>query len=67
MERKEVKQDGKEGWRMVRWEEQSGKEKKRRLVRSRKHGGKGGMEEGGKKRGVGWKEGGQGEKEGRAG
>ena len=28
--------------------------KKRRLVRSRKHGGKEGMEEGGKKRGVGW-------------
>ena len=50
MERKEVEQGGKEGWRrMVRWEEQSGKEKKRRLVRSRKHGGKGGMEEGGKK------------------
>ena len=65
MERKEVKQDGKEGWRMVRWEEWKGK--KRRLVRSRKHGGKGGIEEGGKKRGVGWKEGGQSEKEGRAG
>ena len=43
------------------------KGKKRRLVRSRKHGGKGGIEEGGKKRGVGWKEGGQSEKEGRAG
>ena len=28
MERKEVEQDGKEGWRMVRWEEQSGKEKR---------------------------------------
>ena len=55
MERKEVEQGGKEGWRMVRWEEQSGKEKKRRLVRSRKQGGKGGMEEGGNKRGVGWK------------
>ena len=31
------------------------RKKKRRLVRSRKQGGKGGMEEGGKKRGVGWK------------
>ena len=28
MERKEVEQGDKEGWRMVRWEEQSGKEKK---------------------------------------
>ena len=29
MERKEVEQDGKEGWRrMVRWVEQSGKEKR---------------------------------------
>ena len=31
------------------------RKKKRRLVWSRKQGGKGGMEEGGKKRGVGWK------------
>ena len=31
------------------------RKKKRRLVRSRKQGGKEGMEEGGKKRGVGWK------------
>ena len=33
MERKEVEQGGKEGWRrMVRWEEQSGKEKRGGLL-----------------------------------
>ena len=56
MERKEVEQGGKEGWRrMVRWEELSGMEIMRKLVRSRKYCVNGGMEEGGKKRGVGWK------------